>query len=296
MTILVTGGTGFVGPKVVHALRAEDHPVRVLARNPAKQERFRAWGCEVVQGDMSDPESLRRAAQGAETVIHLVALPPFADPKTTQRVMEQGTRDLIAAAKDAGAKHFVLMSALGVREDTKDLSAYNHAKWEEETAVEGSGLPHTIFRPSFIFGRDGGLLPDLVRLTRWSPITPVPSARQLQPIWVEDVAACFAKAVATGAEGGATWELAGPDRVTWAELFDRLRRTLGKRRLTFQTPPALLRVAAGGGRLLPPFRGAPGAVTMLLTDDNVTDIRPAVEALGVTPISLDDQLRRAVAP
>jgi NADH dehydrogenase len=296
MTILVTGGTGFVGPKVVHALRAEDHPVRLLARNPAKQERFRAWGCEVVQGDMTDPESLRRATQGAETVIHLVALAPFADPKTTQRVMEKGTRDLVAAAKGAGAKHFVLMSALGVREDTKDLSAYNHAKWEEEAAVKESGLPHTIFRPSFIFGREGGLLPELVRLTRWSPVTPVPSARQLQPIWVEDVAACFAKAVAAGAEGSATWELAGPDRVTWAELFDRLRRTLGKRRLTFQTPPALLRLAAGGGKLLPPFRGAPGAVGMLLTDDNVTDIRPAVEALGVHPISLDDQLRRAVAP
>jgi uncharacterized protein YbjT (DUF2867 family) len=296
MTVLVTGGTGFVGPKVVHALRAEERPVRVLARNPAKQERFRAWGCEVVQGDMTDAESLRRAAQGADAVVHMVALAPFADPATTQRVMEQGTRDLIAAATDAGAKQFVLMSALGVRENTKNLSAYNHAKWEEEAAVKESGLPHTIFRPSFIFGRDGGLLPELVRLTRWSPVTPVPSARQLQPIWVEDVAACFAKAVAAGAEGSATWELAGPDRVTWAELFDRLRRTLGKRRLTFQTPPALLRVAAGGGKVLPPFRGAPGAVEMLLTDDNVTDIRPAVEALGVQPISLDDQLRRAVAP
>ena len=299
MTILVTGGTGFVGPKVVHALRAEGRPVRVLARNPAKQERFRAWGCEVVQGDMTDAESLRRAAQGADSIVHMVALAPFADPATTQRVMEQGTRDLIAATTDAGAKHFVLMSALGVREDTKDLSAYNHAKWAEETAVKESGVPHTILRPSFIFGRDGGLLPELVRLTRWSPVTPVPSARQLQPIWVEDVAACFAKAVATGPAGGAsgaTWELAGPDRVTWAELFDRLRRTLGKRRLTFQTPPALLRVAAVGGKLLPPFRGASGAVSMLLTDDNVTDIRPAVEALGVQPIPLDDQLRRAVAP
>ena len=295
MTVLVTGGTGFVGPKVVHALRAEEHLVRVLARNPAKQERLRAWGCEVVPGDMTDAESLRRAAQGAETVVHLVALPPFADPKTTQRVMEQGTRDLVAAAKDAAAKHFVLMSALGVREDTKDLSAYNHAKWEEETTVKGSGLPHTIFRPSFIFGRDGGLLPDLVRLTRWSPVTPVPSARQLQPIWVEDVAAYFAKAVAAGPEAGATWELAGPDRVTWAELFDRLRRTLGKRRLAFQTPPALVRIAAAGGKLLPPFRGAPGAVAMLQSDDNVADIAPAVEALGVTPISLDDQLRRATA-
>ena len=295
MTVLVTGGTGFVGPKVVHALRAEERPVRVLARNPGRQERFRAWGCEVVQGDMTDAESLRRAAQGAETVVHLVALAPFANPATTRLVMELGTRDLVTAAKDAGVKHFVLMSALGVRDDTKDLSAYNHAKWEEEAAVTGSGLPHTIFRPSFIFGRDGGLLPELVRLTRWSPVTPVPSTRQLQPIWVEDVAAYFARAVARGGEAGATWELAGPDRVTWAELFDRLRRVLGKRRLAFQTPSALLRVAAGGGKLLPPFRGAPGAVAMLQSDDNVTDIGPAVEALGIAPITLDDQLRRATA-
>jgi uncharacterized protein YbjT (DUF2867 family) len=295
MTVLVTGGTGFVGPKIVHALRAEERPVRVLARSPAKQERFRAWGCEVVQGDMTDAEGLRRAAQGAETVVHLVALPPFANPKTTQRVMEQGTSDLVSAAKAAGASHFVLMSALGIREDTKDVSTYNHAKWAEEAAVKGSGLPYTIFRPSFIFGRDGGLLPDLVRLTRWSPVTPVPSARLLQPIWVEDVAACFAKAVAAGGDACVTWEIAGPDRVTWAELFDRLRRTLGKRRLAFQTPPALLRMAAAGGQLLPSFRGAPGAVAMLQTDDNVTDIAPAVEALGVKPISLDDQLRRAVA-
>jgi uncharacterized protein YbjT (DUF2867 family) len=295
MTVLVTGGTGFVGPKVVHALRAEERPVRVLARNPAKQERFRAWGCEVVEGDMTDADSLRRAAQGTETVVHLVALAPFADPATTKRVMEEGTRDLLAAAKDGGAKHFVLMSALGIRDDTKDLSPYNRAKWEEETAIKESGLLFTIFRPSFIFGRDGGLLPELVRLTRWSPVTPVPSERQLQPIWVEDVAAYFAKAVATGGEAGATWELAGPDRVTWAELFDRLRRVLGKRRLAFQTPAVLLRAAAAGAKLLPPFRGAPGAVEMLQTDDNVTDIAPAVEALGVTPITLDDQLRRATA-
>jgi uncharacterized protein YbjT (DUF2867 family) len=295
MTVLVTGGTGFVGPKVVHALRAEERPVRVLARNPAKQERFRAWGCEVVEGDMTDADSLRRAAQGTETVVHLVALAPFADPATTKRVMEEGTRDLLAAARDEGAKHFVLMSALGVRDDTKNLSAYSRAKWEEETAVKESGLPFTIFRPSFIFGRDGGLLTELVRLTRWSPVMPVPTERQLQPIWVEDVAAYFAKAVAAGGEAGATWELAGPDRVTWAELFDRLRRVLGKRRLAFQTPAVLLRAAAAGGKLLPPFRGAPGAVAMLQTDDNVADIAPAVEALGVTPITLDDQLRRATA-
>jgi uncharacterized protein YbjT (DUF2867 family) len=296
MTVLVTGGTGFVGPKVVHALRAADHPVRVLARNPAKQERLRAWGCEIVQGDMTDAESLRRAAQGAETVVHLVALPPFADPKTTQRVMEQGTRDLAAAAKEGGAARFVLMSALGTSERSKDLSAYYHAKWDEEQTVKESGLVHTIFRPSFVFGRDGGMLPALIRLVRWSPVAPVAGTKRFQPIWVEDVAAYFAAALAKPAAKNATIELAGPDVTTFREVNERLRRMLGKRRLAFQLPTGLLRVSAQAGKLLPPFRGAPDAIAMLEFEDNVTNIQPAVEALGITPISLDDQLRRAVAP
>jgi uncharacterized protein YbjT (DUF2867 family) len=295
MTVLVTGGTGFVGPKVIHALRAEERPVRVLARRPEKQAQLQAWGCEIVPGDMADADSLRRAVQGCEAVVHLVALAPFADPEATRHVMEQGTRDLVAAAKEGGVRRFVLMSALGVREDTKDRSAYNHAKWEEEAAVKESGLEHTIFRPSFIFGSDGGLLADLLRLTRWSPLTPVPSERSLQPIWVEDVAAFFARSLEIGVKGNGTWEIAGPDRVTWAELYDRLRRTLGKRRLAFQMPAGLLRAAAAGGKVLPPLRGAPGAVAMLLEDENVTDIAPAVETFGIQPIGLDDQLRRAVA-
>src|SRR5918996_4196169 len=102
MTVLIIGGTGFVGPKVVHALRAEERPVRVLARRPERQERLRAWGSEVVPGDITDPDSLRRAIEGCEAVVHLVSLPPFADSKATQRVMEQGTRDLVAVVQAAG--------------------------------------------------------------------------------------------------------------------------------------------------------------------------------------------------
>lgn len=293
MTVLVTGGTGFVGPKIVHALRAEDRQVRSLARRPDRQEQLHAWGCEVVRGDMTDAESLRRAAEGCEAVVHLVSLPPFAGPEATTRVMEQGTQDLVTAAREAGVRRFVLMSALGVSEDTKDLSAYNHAKWEEEVAVMESGVEHTIFRPSFIFGSDGGLLASLLRLTRWSPVTPIPSERKLQPIWVEDVAAFFARSLEIGVKGNGTWELAGPDQVSWSELYERIRRTLGKRRVAFQMPGGLLRAGAAGGKLLPHLRGAPGAVALLESDDNVTDIRPAVETFGVRPIRLDDQLRRA---
>jgi uncharacterized protein YbjT (DUF2867 family) len=295
MTVLVTGGTGFVGPKVVHALRAEERPVRILARNPDKQDRFKAWGCEIVQGDMTEAESLRRAADGADAVVHLVGLPPFADPEATKRIMEQGTQDLLAAAKEAGVQRFVLMSALGTSERSKDLSAYYHAKWEEEQAVKESGLEHTIFRPSFIFGRDGGMLPTLIRLNRWSPVVPVAGTRKFQPIWVDDVAAFFAAGLASPAAAGQTFELGGPDIVTFAEVHDRIRKTLGKRRLAFQLPTGLLKAGASAGRLLPQFRGAPGAIAMLEFEDNVTDIKPAVETLGIEPISLEDQLRRATA-
>jgi uncharacterized protein YbjT (DUF2867 family) len=296
MTVLVVGGTGFVGGHVVHGLRAEELPVRVLARHPDRQERLRAWGCEIVQGDMTDGESLRRAAQGAEIVVHLVALPPFAKPSAIRRVMEQGTRDLVAAAKEAGVGRLVLMSALGLSERSKDLSPYYHAKWEEEHEVAASGIAHTVFRPSFIFGKDGGMLPSLLSLVRYSPVTPVVGTKRLQPIWVEDVAAFYAKAVSAEETMAGTYEVAGPDAVTWSELNDRIKRTLGKRRLAFQVPTGLLRAGAAVGSLLPPLRGARDGVAMLDFEDNVTDITPAVEAFGVQPISLDEQLRRAVVP
>jgi uncharacterized protein YbjT (DUF2867 family) len=240
MTVLVVGGTGFVGGHVIHALRAEELTVRALARRPEKQERLRAWGCEIAQGDMTDSESLRRATEGAETVVHLVALPPFAKPEAIRRVMEQGTRDLVSAAQEAGVKRFVLMSALGTSERSKDLSPYYHAKWEEEHEVAGSGIDHTIFRPSFVFGRDGGMLPGLVSLVRWSPITPVVGTKKLQPIWVEDVASYFINALTSAAAVNRTFELGGPDVVTFAELNERIRRSLGKHRLAFQTPTRLL--------------------------------------------------------
>jgi uncharacterized protein YbjT (DUF2867 family) len=295
VTVLVVGGTGFVGGHIVHALRAEDVPVRLIARRPEKQERFRAWGCEVVRGDMTDADSLRRAAEGADAVVHLVALPPFAKPESIRRVMEQGTRDLVAAAKAAGVKRFVLLSALGTSERSKDLAPYYHAKWEEELEVKGSGIDHTIFRPSFIFGRDGGMLPGLISLTRYSPVTPSVGTKRLQPIWVEDVAAYVTKALPSPAAVNTTFEIAGPEVITFAELNERIRRALDKKRLAFQMPTGLLKAGAAVGSLLPPLRGARDGVAMLEFEDNVTDIGPAVEALGVQPIGLDEMLRHATA-
>jgi uncharacterized protein YbjT (DUF2867 family) len=292
--ILVTGATGFVGPKVAHALRAAERPVRVLTRKLEKQEQLRAWGCELVAGDMRDPESLRRATEGCEAVVHLVAI-LFGRPEEFEQVMVQGTRDLVAAAQEAGVGRFVLMSALGTSAESRELTPYYHAKWEEEQAVKDSGLEHVIFRPSFVFGRDGGILQQQLRIARFSPVTPILSERRLQPIWVDDVAAFYVRALDTPAAANRTFDLVGPDRVTWAELHAEIRKVLGKRRLAFRVPAGLLKAGATLGEVLPPLRGARHGVEMLNFADNVGEMEPAVETFGVRPISLDEQLRRAVS-
>jgi uncharacterized protein YbjT (DUF2867 family) len=296
--ILVTGGTGFVGPKIVHALRAEEKPVRALVRDPSSSSArtLAAWGCELAQGDATDPESLRRATEGAHAVVHLIAL-IYGKPEDFERVMSQGTRDLLAAAKEARVSRFVLMSALGTTDESKDLVPYYRSKWDMEQTVKASGIEHVIFRPSFVFGKDGGILPTFLRQVRYSPVTPVPGpgTRRLQPIWVDDVAAFFARSLSAEEAANKTFDLGGPDRLTWNELYERIRRTLGKRRPTVHVPMGLMRAGAVLAEMLPRPPVTRDQLTMLENSDSIGDIDPAVGTFGIQPIGLDEQLRRAAA-
>jgi uncharacterized protein YbjT (DUF2867 family) len=295
--ILVTGGTGFVGPKIVHGLRERDLPVRSLVRRPSDRSAamLASWGAELVQGDMGDAAGLRRATEGAEVVVHLVAIRQGSD-EDFRRVMEQGTRDLVAAAKDAGVRRFVLMSALGTSEQTRNLVPYYRAKWEMEQAVSASGIEHVIFRPSFVFARDGGILPTFRRLARIAPVTPIIGSgkQRIQPIWVDDVAAYFAEAVDKPEAANRTFELGGPDAVTWNEFWERLKRALGQRRPSVHVPMGLMRLNALVTERLPgniPLTR--DLLTMLEHGDNVATNDEAVVTFGLPLVPLDDQLRRA---
>jgi NADH dehydrogenase len=295
--ILVTGGTGFVGPKIVHALRERELPVRALVRNPAGRPAatLAAWGAELVPGDVADAASLRRAAAGCDAVVHLVAIRQ-GSKEQFRRVMEQGTRDLVAASKESGARRFVLMSALGTTEETKDLVPYYHAKWEMEQTVASSGLEHVIFRPSFIFGRDGGILTTFRRVAKLAPVTPIIGSgkQRIQPIWIDDVAAYFAASVDKPEAAGRTFELGGPDAVTWNEFWARLKRSLGQRRPSVHVPVGLMRVNALLTERLPgniPLTR--DLLTMLEHGDNTVSNHDAVRTFGIPLLSLDEQLRRA---
>jgi uncharacterized protein YbjT (DUF2867 family) len=294
MKVLVTGATGFVGPRVANAIVDAGHEVRVLERKPGSWERAGIRCQESVQGDMTDADSLRRAVQGMEVVVHLVAIRQ-GKPEQFQRVMIEGTRNLLAASQRV--ERFVLMSALGTDERTKDLVPYYNAKWQEEQEVKASGLEHVIFRPSFIFGRDGGILPTFMKLARLSPFTGiVGSGRQrIQPIWIDDVGACFARSVDLPEAANRTFELGGPDVVTWNELWQRIRAVLQiRRRPTLHLPTSLMRIPATVTERLPgSIPLTRDLLTMLETGDNVVTNDDAVRTFQLPLVPLDEQLRRA---
>jgi NADH dehydrogenase len=293
--IFLTGGTGFVGSHIASALRDEGRPVRCLVRNPSRAGALDALGCELARGDVTDVSSLRESLTGCDAVIHLVAI-IAGKPQDFERVMEQGTRNVVDAAKDAGVRRFVLMSALGVSAATKDLVPYYHAKWEMERTVETSGLEHVIFRPSFVFGRDGGVMPQFTRLVRLLPVTPIvgPGTQRIQPIDVDDVAAFFARAVDLPEAAGHAYEIGGPEILTWNELWARLQDALGKRRPTLHLPFGLMRAQAAFLERLPKPPLTRDQLTMLAAGDNTCDVGPALRTFGLTLRSLDEQIRRSL--
>jgi NADH dehydrogenase len=216
-------------------------------------------------------------------------------PADFERVMAEGTRNVVAAAQEAGVRRFVLASALGLDERSKDAVPYFAAKWEMERAVQESGLEHVIFRPSFVFGRDGGVLPTFVRLARYTPVTPIiGSGRQrLQPIWIEDLAEYYRLALTEQAATNRTFELGGPEAVSWNEFWERLKRVLGVRRPSLHVPFGAMRLQATLTERLP---GAPvtrDQLTMLELGDNVVTDQSAVETFKLPLVPLDEQLRRA---
>ena len=293
MKVLVTGATGFIGPKVVHALRSQGRDVRVLVRRPDRATQLATLGAEVVTGDITNAASLSAAVDGCTHVVHLVSILKGSS-SDFQRVMTQGTKDLVAAAKGAGVERFVLMSALGTSETAKDTVPYFASKWAMEQETVRSGLEYTIFRPSFVFG-NGGALPLFIKQVRYSPVVTVIGSglQRIQPIWVDDVAEYFARGVDHPQAANRSFEIGGPDIVTWNELYLKIAKVLGKRRKLLHIPAALARTGASLTQWAP---GAPlttDQIAMIEAGDNVASNTDAVVTFQLPLVPLEEQVRRS---
>ena len=165
---------------------------------------------------MTEPETLRGAVEGVERVVHLVAIRQ-GKRSEFEAVMSRGTRALLDEARRAGVRRFVHMSALGTTEETKDIVPYYGAKWDMEQAVRGSGLAARDLPAELRVRARRRDPPTFRKLAKLTPVTPIAGSgeQRLQPIWAEDLAACFVRALDDDGVTNRTLELGGPDVVSW---------------------------------------------------------------------------------
>ncbi|CAB4244706.1 Predicted nucleoside-diphosphate-sugar epimerase [Methylacidimicrobium sp. AP8] len=227
-TVLVTGGTGFVGSHLVRRLVELGYHVRVLTRAGGTTKRtLPSVRCTLVEGDPLDPDVCRRATLGTDAVIHLIGILKESRNISYREAHVQTTRLLLSAAKGNGVRRWLHMSALGSRPYAP--SRYHQTKWTAEELVRASELHWTIFRPSVIYGPGDHFLTVFRNLLsrplfRYFSILPLPGggASPLQPVAVEDVVTAFTRALVLPQTIGKEYVLSGPDRVTLAEICSLL--------------------------------------------------------------------------
>lgn len=290
-SVLVLGGTGFIGSHLVARLAQAGCSVVVPTRRVARARHLEVLPTvEVVAADVHDVATLQRLLQGKDAVINLVGVlhgktakpygPEFA------RAHVELPKKIVAACAASGVLRFLHMSALGA--DANGPSMYLRSKGDGEAAALSSpALATTVFRPSVVFGAEDHFLNMFATLQKFFPLMPLGAADALfQPIWVEDVARAFANALDHPATFGQTYTLAGPTVYTLRELVQLAGRYCGRPRPIIGLPSALARWQAW---LLEHAPGGP-----LMTRDNLDSMTvaniatgPIAPELGITPTALE---------
>ena len=281
-TVVLLGGSGYVGRHLAQALLARGARLRIASRRPERAFALKPLGnlgqVQFARCDVTRPEQVAAALAGADGVVNLVGA--FAGDLDS--LQGEGAGRIAAAARAAGAGSFVQVSAIGA--DTDSPIAYARTKGEGEAAVLAAFPKATILRPSLLFGPDDAFVNMFAGLIAALPALPVfgPSAK-LQPAFVDDAAAAVAAALADpGRYGGKIFEIAGPEVLTMIELHRRIASAQGRERLFAELPDFVSGAFAALTGWLP---GAPLSSDQwaLLKAGNIASGKlPGLKELGVT--------------
>ena len=243
--IVVLGGSGFVGRRLLRRLAEDGHSLLLLSRNlGAHDDRLLPPGVRLRQVDVHDGEALRQVFAGADVVINLVGIlnERGDDGAGFRRVHVERTRTVIAACQAAGVSRLLQMSSLNAG---RGCSHYLASRGEAEAAVRESGLAWTIFEPSVIFGEGDGLFFRFAAILRRLPVLPLARAEaRFAPVFVGDVAEAFARVLRDPSTAGETYELYGPEVYTLRQIVEMTARQLGLRRWIIPLPDWIGRVQA----------------------------------------------------
>ena len=298
-TVVVFGGGGFLGRRLVDRLSAESVTVRVAVRHPEPARiALRSLGFDrvtVVYADVRDQGSVAAAIAGADAVVDAVSAYVEKGGVTFEAVHVRGAENVAREAVAAGVARFVLVSGIGA--DRYSSSPYIRSRGRGEVMVQQAFPSATIVRPGAMFGPGDALFATLAELARLLPVLPlIGGGTRLQPVFVEDVAKATTNILSDPGTIGQTYELAGPRVYTLRELVNMTLQLMGKRRLLVAVPFAVAEIQARLFEFLPNPPLTTGQVDLLKVDNVASKTLPGFQDLKIRPKTVEEVLPTYIGP
>jgi uncharacterized protein YbjT (DUF2867 family) len=299
--VTVFGGSGFIGAQAVRQLAKAGWRIRVAVRNPAKAYAMRLHGdvgqIDIVQANIRNMPSLRRALAGASASVNLVGVLRETGRQGFTALQAMGAKNIAEAARAEGVGRLVQVSAIGA--DAQSESKYARTKAEGEAAVREVYPDAVILRPSIVFGPEDDFFNRFAAMAQISPVLPLlgGGTTRFQPVFVGDVGKAIAYAATAPDAAGKTYELGGPAAFSFRQLMEMLLAEIDKRRLLLPLPwPAASLLGAAGDAansltgvigLSLPTPVTADQVILLKTDNVVSGAYPGLAEMGITPTTLE---------
>jgi uncharacterized protein YbjT (DUF2867 family) len=291
--VTVFGGTGFVGRRIVRHLRASSAAVRIASRHPVGTD---GDNVEQIAADARDERSVEAALEGADGAVNAISLYVEHGGDTFHAVHVEAAARIARVARRAGIQRLVHLSGIGA--DVTSPSPYIRSRGEGEAAVQAAFPGAIIVRPAVMFAPDDAFLTTILKLLRTLPVYPLfgDGRTRLQPVYADDIAAAIAQILRQTQRPYPVYELAGPRIYSYEELLRTVARSAGLRTTLIRTPFALWDAFAGLAAALPRPPLTRNQVELMQIDTTASDGRPGFSVLGITPRSLEEELKAMLEP
>jgi NADH dehydrogenase len=289
--VTIVGGDGFIGRNVVKRLAAQGAVIAVASPHAVRAGFLRPMGdvgqIATIDVGISEEASLAQLIDGCDTVICAAGTLVERSPRSFDLLHHRGPALLARLATRSGVRRFVHISALGA--DAHSPSAYARSKAAGETAVLDAFPGATIIRPSLVFGPDDNLFNRFGALARMAPALPLIGGgnTRFQPVFVGDVADAIVETLDRPEAEGKTYELGGPEILTFRQMMELLLREIRRPRALVPIPASLAAIGAYFAEFLPDPPLTRDQIKLLQIDNVVAAGVPGLAALGIVPTALE---------
>ncbi len=293
--VTIYGGSGFVGRYVTQALARTGCRIRIAVRRPDLAGHLQPLGgvgqIHAVQANLRYPESVAKAAEGADAVVNLVGILHETGKQKFSTVQATGAHYVARAAEAENVKALVQLSAIGA--DSRSNSLYAKSKAAGEAHVKKAYPASVILRPSIVFGQEDEFFNRFAAMARISPVLPLIGGghTKFQPVFAGDVALAVVESLRSEQTAGQVFELGGPEVLTFKEVMQRILHHCRRKRFLVPVPFGVARFKAAFLQLFPSPLLTVDQVR-LLENDNVVSFKArtskhTLEGLGIDPVFID---------